>query len=323
MHQANRWFFHPVFIFIVSILALTSSLILYIYWYLEANTGIQLIVHKFNIDSSQILKAQTWLVILILSMLVALILIGIFLIFVYNQKTFQLYRLQNNFINNFTHELKTPVTSLKLFLETFAKHELPRETQLKYIEFMLQDTIRLSDNISRILNLAKLESKVFDGNFEILDIFIFISDFVNKNNHLFQKCEVNIIKVNENQRVFYKINQGLFEMFLMNIFTNAIKYNKSQTPKIEVEFEIQDKKLLIHFIDNGIGIEKKELKKIFKKFYQIGQSDNMSAKGTGIGLYIAQSVAKAHKGKLIAESKGAGTGSVFSLILPLTFKKNL
>ncbi|MGD9082645.1 MAG: sensor histidine kinase, partial [Desulfobacterales bacterium] len=119
MEQAitrTKWFFHPIFIFIFSIVALATSLILYIYWYMEVSAGLKEVAGKFNLDHGQLLESETWVVILILSILVGIILVGIFIIFVYNQKTIQLYRLQHNFINNFTHELKTPVTSLKLYL---------------------------------------------------------------------------------------------------------------------------------------------------------------------------------------------------------------
>jgi len=126
-----KWFYHPVFIFVFSIVALAASLALYIYWYIEVSAGLKAVIEKYNLDPSQFLEVQTWVVILVLSILVAIILAGVFIIFIYNQKTWQLYRMQRNFINSFTHELKTPVTSLKLYLETFAKHELPREDRLR------------------------------------------------------------------------------------------------------------------------------------------------------------------------------------------------
>ena len=107
----------------------------------------------------------------------------------------------------------------------------------------------------------------------------------------------------------------------MNLFTNAIKYNESEVPRLDITFEPKGRGLHIRFEDNGIGLQKSEIKKVFKKFYQIGRSDDMSAKGTGLGLHLVESIARIHKGKMIAESKGSGKGSVFSLILPLkTFR---
>jgi len=271
----SKWFFHPVFVFICSTLALGLSLFLYIYWYISVSKGLNALIQNFNLDRDQVLEPQTWLVVLVLSLLVGLILLGIFIIFVYSQKIIKLYQLQHNFINNFTHELKTPVTSIKLYLETFLKHDLPRPDQLRYTGFMLQDVARLSDNINRILNLAKIETKSYSGEFVILDL-----------------------------------------VTVVERFTNAIKYNNSETPKVEITFLQRKRKLLLQFKDNGVGIQKTELRKIFRKFYQVGGSDDLVVRGSGLGLYLAQNVARIHKGRISAQSPGPGLGSVFTLVLP-------
>lgn len=313
--KRTRWFYHPIFVFIFSILALVMSLFLYIYWYMKASTNLETIVRKFNLDPQQVLKSETWMVILVLSILVGIILIGIFAIFVYGQKTLQLYRLQHNFINNFTHELKTPVTSLKLYLETFLKHDIPRADQMKYIRYMLQDVGRLSDNINRILNLARIESKSYGGEFVNSDVVQVVRAFIASNHHLFEGCQIEV-HCPENASFFCAINVALFEMLLINIFTNAIKYNASETPRIDIFFENQKRRIAVRFQDNGIGIEKSEIKRIFKKFYQVGRSDDMTAKGSGLGLHLVQNIARIHKGRMVASSVGTGKGSAFTLILP-------
>ncbi len=316
MTQSKWWFLHPILIFISSIVAVALSLTLYIYWYVEVRKGLKSVLERANLDSDQVLTAHTWMVILVLSILVGIILMGIFIIFVYNQKTLQLYRLQRNFINNFTHELKTPVTSLKLYLETFQKYELAREDQLRYIEYMVQDADRLTHNINRILDLAKIESKTYGGKLVREDLVSEVQRFYEKNRHLFDGCDIHIHNPS-GRAIFYLISPALFEILLMNLFTNAIKYNESEAPRLDITFEPRGRGLHIRFEDNGIGLPKSEFKKVFKKFYQIGRSENMSAKGTGLGLHLVESIAKFHKGKMMVESKGSGKGSVFSLILPL------
>jgi signal transduction histidine kinase len=312
----SKWFLHPILIFISSIAAISMSLFLYIYWYVEVSSGLKGVLEKARLDPDQFLSSQTWIVILVLSILVGIILMGIFIIFVYNQKTFHLYRLQRNFISNFTHELKTPVTSLKLYLETFRKYELPREDQLRYIGFMVQDADRLTLNINRILDLAKLESKTYEGKFVREDLVEEVERFYEKNRHFFNGCDIRIH--NPSGRSFYHlISPALFEILLMNLFTNAVKYNESEVPRLDITFEPKGRGLHIRFEDNGIGLPKSEFRKVFKKFYQIGRSDDMSAKGTGLGLHLVESIARFHKGKMIAESKGSGKGAAFSLILPL------
>jgi two-component system phosphate regulon sensor histidine kinase PhoR len=317
MSQA-KWFLHPIMIFVSSIVAVGLSLILYIHWYLEVSTGLKRVIQSAGLDHDQILAPQTWLVILVLSILVGIILMGIFTIFVYNQKTIQLYRLQRNFISNFTHELKTPVTSLKLYLETFRKHELAREDQLKYIGYMVQDADRLSESIGRILSLAKIKRGIYEDRFVTEDLVQVVERFYEKNRDLFGRCAVTIH--NPSGKSFpYPISLVLFEMLLMNLFTNAIKYNEADVPRLDVRFEPRGRGLHVRFEDNGIGIPRSEVKKIFKKFYQIGRSDDMSAKGTGLGLHLVEGIARIHKGRVIAESSEGEKGSVFSLILPFQF----
>ncbi len=312
----TKWLIHPVFILVISILALVTSLFLYIYWYIEISSGLKMIVERFNLDTRQFLTSRTWFVIMVLTVLVGVIIMGIFIIFVFNLKTLRLYQLQHNFINNFTHELKTPVTSLRLYLETFMKHELSREDQLKYTQYMLYDTDRLSEDINRILNLAQIESKSYTGEFVFRKLPETIENFCQNNSHLFGNCDIQIHPP-EKEPFFYRIIPPMFEMLLMNLFTNAVKYNNAAVQRIDITFEKQHKKLIIRFKDNGIGIDNSERKKIFKKFYQVGRSDDMSSKGSGLGLYLVDHIAKIHKGKITVESAGVGRGSVFSLILPL------
>jgi len=314
MNRPN-WLIHPVFILVSSILALVLSLFLYIYWYIEISSGLRSIIDRFNLDTGQFLTSQTWVVILVLTVLVGVIIMGIFIIFVYNLKTLRLYRLQHNFINNFTHELKTPVTSLKLYLETFLKYELSRDDQLKYTHYMLADTARLSNDINRILNLAQIESKSYAEAFNLQNLPEAIEQFYHSNSHLFRDCDIKI-HLPHNRAYFYRIIPSMFEMLLMNLFTNALKYNDAAVPRIEISFHEKRKKMVIRFKDNGIGIAKAELKKIFKKFYQVGRSDDMSAKGSGLGLYLVDHIANIHRGKIIAQSDGIGQGAVFCLILP-------
>lgn len=311
----TRWYFHPILVFVASILALITSLFLYIYWYIEVSSGLKTLMRKFDLDSRQMLASDTWIVIMVLSFLVGFILLGIFIIFFYNLKTLQLYRLQNNFINNFTHELKTPVTSLRLYLETFQKHVLPRESQLKYIDFMIQDTVRLNATITTILNLAKIESKSYQGNFTLKDLGRAVEHFLEDNANLVPNCRIQT-RFPPDREFLYRIDTTLFNMLLMNLVTNAVKYNCSDQPELDIEISTRRGWILLRFRDNGIGIEKQNLKRIFKKFYQAGQTDDMSARGSGIGLYLAQSIARIHGGTLSAESDGLGAGSVFTLALP-------
>jgi len=311
----SRWFYHPLFIFIFSLIALGSSLIIYIRSYLQVNAALEEVVLKYHLNTSSMLDTETWVIVLILSLLVAVILAGLLIIYIYYQKMIQLYHLQQNFINGFTHELKTPIASLQLFLETFARHELPRDEQLKYLEYMKRDTLRLSDNVNRILNLGRLEDRNFKADFVEQDLVVLIEQFLSSTPHLFEEGKVTFHS--EVRSLILPIDTALFEMLMMNLITNALIYNKSALKTVEIELSVINKQAILDFRDNGMGIDRSQVKKIFKKFFQVGKT----TKGSGLGLYIVQSIAKLHKGDIQAISMGPGTGSVFRLTLKLPEQK--
>lgn len=311
----SRWFYHPLFIFIFSLIALGSSLIIYIRSYLQVNAALEEVVLKYHLNTSSMLDTETWVIVLILSLLVAVILAGLLIIYIYYQKMIQLYHLQQNFINGFTHELKTPIASLQLFLETFTRHELPRDEQLKYLEYMKRDTLRLSDNVNRILNLGRLEDRNFKADFVEQDLVVLIEQFLSSTPHLFEEGKVTFHS--EVRSLILPIDTALFEMLMMNLITNALIYNKSALKTVEIELSVLNTQAILDFRDNGMGIDRSQAKKIFKKFFQVGKT----TKGSGLGLYIVQSIAKLHKGDIQAISMGPGTGSVFRLTLKLPEQK--
>lgn len=306
----SRWFYHPLFVFIFSLVALATSLFLYIRSYLQVNEALQDVVHKYNLNAKQIFQGETWVLILTLSLLVTVIITGLFIIYIYYQKMIQLYRLQQNFINGFTHELKTPIASLQLFIETFSRHELERTEQLRYLDYMRRDTKRLSDNVNRILQLGRLEDRDVKAEFKDEDIVSIIRQFIKNTPHLFDEGRVEF--ETELDSYFMQIDFALFEMLLMNLVTNAFIYNKSREKVVIIKLKVDGKNLLLEVSDNGVGLDKQELKKVFKKFYQVGKS----TKGSGLGLYIVQSIARLHKGEISAYSEGPGKGSTFKI----TFK---
>lgn len=309
------WFLHPIAIFVFSIIALGLSLFLYIYWYVEVSTGLKSVIEKTTLDPEQFVAWQTWVVIMVLSILVGIILLGIILVFVYQRKTLALYRSQHKFINSFTHELKTPATSLQLYLETLARYELPRDKQLKYLHYMLTDVARLTDNINGILNLARLEAKVEGVEFVVVDLVEEVVEFYRKNEQLFRGSEI-LINKSQDQCYYCSINHSLFQMMLMNLLSNGVRYNESDRPQISIRFSQTEKTVQLCITDNGVGFEKSQARKVFKKFFQIERESLTHAGGTGLGLYMVDQVVRLHKGKVVAQSDGLGKGAQFVVSLP-------
>jgi len=306
-----RWITNPVTVFIFSLAAIGTSLWLYIHSYLQVSDAFNDFVRKRNLDPSPLLQTETWVMILIVSILVALIVIGVVVIFIYYQKVIQLYRMQQNFINGFTHELKTPIASLRLFLDTFSKHKLDEESQKKYLNYMIRDTERLSDNVNQILNLARIEDKKYEPVWETGTIKTFIQQWLDKTSYWREDADV-FIKECEEGPFIVKYDVNLIPLVFMNLVNNALIHNNSSRPKVEITLKKQGKMILVSFKDNGIGITRAEEKKVFRKFYQVRKA----GKGSGIGLYLVQTVMKFHKGHVKLYSEGVGTGTTFILSFP-------
>lgn len=307
----SRWFYHPLFIFIFSLIALGASLFIYIRSYLRVHAALQEVVIKYHLSAKQMFDSDTWVIILTLSILVAIILAGLFIIFIYYQKMIQLYHLQQNFINGFTHELKTPIASLQIFLETFTRHELSRDDQLKYLDFMKRDIKRISDNVSRILHLGRLEDKSFKADFKNKDLVALIYNFISNTPHLFEEGQISF--ETNLETLFFKMDEELIEMLLMNLVNNALTYNLSNEKKVIIGLKQSENKFYLTVTDNGVGLDKIQLKKIFKKFYQVGKT----TKGSGLGLFIVQNITRLHGGQITAMSEGVSKGSTFQLIFKL------
>ena len=314
----SRWYLHPVFIFSCSIFALAAFLVVTVNWYMEITRALEQIILKFNIDSSSIFPSKTGMTILVLSALITVVLTGILLAFIYYQKTVELYRLQHNFIYNFTHELKTPVTSLRLYVETFIRHSLSTDEIRKYSESMLLDINRLTGNINSILSLARIESRAFEAEVTNENLVEIVKKIVMENETLFRNLEIEI--ANPSDKNFdYPVNLFLLEMMLINIIANAVKYNESAAPKLTIRFSRDiANKTRIEFADNGIGVEKKEQKKIFKKFYQSGQKKNNRISGSGLGLYLVYNIAIIHGWRVSVSSEGKSRGAAFIITIPGT-----
>jgi len=308
----SKWYFHPLFVFIFSLVALGSSLGIYIRSYLRVNDALEKFMRLHKITPEKFFDTEAWVTILTLSILVAIILFGMFLIYLYYRQMIKLYRMQKNFISGFTHELKTPLASLKLFLETFTKYELSREDQLKYLNYMAKDVDRLNDNVDQILKLGRLEDKRYKSEFSKVNLYQWTEELLKKTPHLFESGDISIEK-KDGGLYMASIDINLFEMLIMNLITNAFRYNDSERANLNITFEKRGKTLYLSFKDNGVGIDSGEVRNIFKKFYQVGKS----VKGSGLGLYLASIIIKVHKGSIRVESAGVGHGSCFIASMPL------
>lgn len=306
-----RWFLHPVSIFIFSLVALGASLFIYIRSYLKVNETLEKFLQANNFNNAQFARPETWVTILTLSILVAIILIGLVLVFVTYRRAVELYRMQKNFINGFTHELKTPIASIRLYVDTFLKHDLEPERQRQYLQYMLEDTDRLSANVEQILSLGKLEERSYQLKLEHVDLAQLIKDLVAETSHRFDKGKIEF-DPSGIEDVELNIDESLFTILISNIINNGFYHNLSKAPLVKVSGRHNGGGVDIIVQDNGVGIDPKYMKKIFKKFFQIGKS----VKGSGLGLYMCQIIAKFHNIKINVKANESGQGSRFEIEIP-------
>lgn len=225
------------------------------------------------------------------------------------RKEFQLTRNQNNFLLSVTHELKTPIASNKLYLQTVLKRDLEPEKRKDLIEKALNENIRLEKMIDNILNASRLENQVLELHKESVNIGEFLLAIVDR----FRKNNPEITfetRIDSTKTI--SVDPFVVETIINNLIENAIKYAGDAGP-ITIDLSSQEK-TKIRIIDRGIGIQVEDQQNMYKKFYRAGNEETRSKKGSGLGLFIASEFSKLHHGQLIY-SANQPSGAIFELIL--------
>ena len=220
----------------------------------------------------------------------------------------------DQFINSVTHELKTPVSSIQLYLETLKTREMDEAKRLHFYDVMLADTHRLSQTIEQVLRAGQAKLPHSQINRVVLDLGELVSgcvDLARLRHHL----PAEAIQYRALSAMVLGDPEDL-KAAVSNLIDNAIKYSQAEVC-VKVEVAKPDAKhVAVRVKDSGVGISAAELGRIFKRFYRIPGTVTMRVKGTGLGLFIVNSAAKKHGGKAFAESEGPGRGSTFTLQLP-------
>ena len=236
--------------------------------------------------------------------------------------TFLLREIRRNeqhdaFLNAVTHELKTPIASIKLYLETLKTRNVDEDKRREFYDVMLADSNRLLTTVEQVLQASRSKEKNRLLNVSEISLGKLLSEAI-KIVQTRYKLDETVIKFTEpaDEVIIWGDETELQSVF-MNLFDNAVKYSGEQ-PKISVRIKkSSDRKVQIFIKDNGIGLQPNELKRIFKRFYRVTSLATQGKKGTGLGLFIVQSIIKRHGGTISADSNGEGKGSTFIVQLPL------
>ena len=247
----------------------------------------------------------------------SLIIAGLIIYTVFLVREMGITEQQDSFLNSVTHELKTPIASIRLYLETLQSRELGDAQRKEFYRIMLQDTDRLQHTVEQVLRAGVARQKRRLEHRGPVDLGWLVQECVDTARTRHHLAEDAIAIVESDLRTPLVVNGDIDDLrtAVTNLLDNAVKYSNG-APQITVQAAgATPDTAWVRVRDAGIGIPKAQLGRIFNRFYRFQQRGS-KVKGTGLGLYIVRSIAKRHNGRVFAESAGENKGSTFTLELP-------
>lgn len=226
---------------------------------------------------------------------------------------------QSNFIASVSHELNSPLSSIKLFAQTLRRDEITSQDRRGFVEKILFDVDRLSRLIANILRAAEIDNRGDEVLVHTQEVEIsgYLAEYLDDARTLNAESKLTLSLVGD-EEIWVALDRMMFRQVLDNLVDNAIRYRGDQPPAVEIHLARRGAWAEIRITDRGIGLPAAELLKVFDRFYRVeGQGPMRRRKGTGIGLYIVRSIIQAHGGKVGAWSAGPGQGTTIWIRLPL------
>jgi signal transduction histidine kinase len=248
------------------------------------------------------------------SMLFLLLIAGLVLIVLLLIREVRLNERQSNFVSAVTHELKTPVASLKLYLDTLEYRDVPPERRSEFYRTMRLDIDRLNSTINSVLNAAMYTDRPI-ADPRPLDLSRLLRRAMELTLTRYQ-LPPDAIRCQVPEELRLAGDAQALETAVLNLLDNSVKYSKD---KVQVELDAWSDaagRAYVRIRDHGIGMSRTHLPFIFTRFYRIGAEVRRSRTGTGLGLFIVRSIVKGHHGTVTADSPGPDRGSTFTLTLP-------
>ncbi|MDP2052371.1 MAG: HAMP domain-containing sensor histidine kinase [Acidobacteriota bacterium] len=247
----------------------------------------------------------------------SLIIAGLIVYTVFLVREMGITEQQDSFLNSVTHELKTPIASIRLYLETLQSRDVGDAQRKEFYRIMLQDADRLQHTVEQVLRAGHARQKRKLDHRAPVDLVWLVQDCVDtaRMRHNLPASAITLADHEANTLLVVEGDVDQLRTAILNLLDNAVKYS-SQTPRVVVQaVGATPDSAWVRVKDHGAGIPKAQLGRIFSRFYRF-QPRGTTVKGTGLGLYIVRSIAKAHGGRVFAESAGEGKGATFTLELP-------
>lgn len=256
-----------------------------------------------------------WALLAVGSVVLVLMLVGTVLYLSLTIKAINLNRRQSNFIDSVTHELKSPIASLKLYLQTLNRYPVSAEEQQNFYRDMLEDVERLDGLINHLLDAARLEKQPVESDIEEVELSGLLRDCARSVCHRYRvppetvtiDCPAFMMRA---QRVD-------LDVLFRNLIDNAIKYGGSP-PEVRITGKREgETRVAVRITDNGAGIPLQQRRKIFGRFERLGLELERSKPGTGLGLHIVRTLTHRLKGRVRVREREGGSGTEFEIVLPV------
>ncbi len=241
--------------------------------------------------------------------MIVLLFWGMILIYRSFRKEITLKKQQSNFLLSITHELKTPITAIKLYMETLLMRKVNAEQSHVMIENSLKDVDRLQALVENLLLSAQLDAKKYHLQLIETNLTELVEETVNH----FKKPRnlADRITMNLQEQVIEMVDPSAIEMILNNLLTNAFKYI-GNTDKVYINLHQSNEFTILQVADDGPGISDQDKKELFSKFFRIGDENTRKTKGTGLGLFIVKNLIDLHKADISIENKQPN-GTIFEI----------
>jgi signal transduction histidine kinase len=260
------------------------------------------------LQQEQLFNLKVWMIVGEGGVFLIMLLLGFWYIKRTISRELQLARMEKTFLLSVTHELKTPIAAIRLFLETIKARKLTEE-QTKAI---LNDALRETERLQMLSENILLATRFDKGRGELMNEQVHLSDMLTQITHRVQATNKVHFQLELEEDVIMRGDRELLRAMCSNLIENAIKYS-AETPEVFIHLSTQDKNIILKIADSGIGIPDDEKQKVFDKFYRSGNEQTRQHKGTGLGLYIASSVVRLHHGS-ISVANNSPKGSVFEVV---------
>ena len=311
-----NWVVHPISIFVGMQVLFITMISLWVVWYVGRQRDLDKIADRFGALALPISKSLGITELVLGIVAIVMVLVGSVMLFIWGQRNSSMIRQQRSFVSSVTHELRTPLASMHLAYETMVSRPLPEDTRNRLLSMSLVDIERLVRLVNQILISSRLDRglAMFQDDITTIHVKDRLTDvakgYLHLDPHLLER-----FKVEASPDLTLKVSGNAFTIILGNLLENAVKYSPANTPIIATAERDQT---MIHFkvIDKGMGLDRRERRKIFKMFFRGHSATTRAIPGTGLGLFIVKTSLEQLGGRISVESAGKGDGSTFHIWLP-------